>query len=118
VSERIVAGKSLLLQPKLTGLPVFGGEDSETGWVIPVRAFQTGFSRERCLDAWAKIGAATSTGKITRACLMDKQVMQGMGDANADDDEDCLFAGRCKQQTLLLLMHSSVVWCTPMGKTK
>jgi hypothetical protein len=48
------------------------------------------FLRERCLDAWAKIGSATSTGEITRACLSDKQVMREMGDVDADDDKDRL----------------------------
>ena len=43
VSERIAARKSLLLQPKLVGLPVFGGEDPETGCMIPMGAFQAGF---------------------------------------------------------------------------
>jgi hypothetical protein len=79
MSERIAERKSLSLQPKLVGLLVFGGEDPETGCMIPMGAFQDGFLQERCLDAWAKIGAATSTGKITRACLSDKQVMQGGG---------------------------------------
>ena len=87
VSERIVAGQSLPLQPKLVGLPVFGGEDR---CMIPVRTFQAGFLRERCVDAWAKIGAATSTGEIMRACLSDKQVMQEVGDIDSDDDKDCL----------------------------
>ncbi len=58
--------------------------------MIPVRAFQAGFLRERCVDAWAKIGAATSTGEIMRACLSDKQVMQEVGDIDSDDDKDCL----------------------------
>ncbi len=106
VSEQIMAQKSLSLQPKLVGLPVFGEEDSETGCMIPVGAFQAGFSRERCLDAWAKIGAATSTGEITRACLLDKQVMQEMGDVDADDDEDRL----CwKVQTAKTLAIDSLV---------
>ena len=90
VTERIVAGKSLLLRPKLVGLPMFGGEDWDTGCMIPVGAFQAGFLRERCVDAWAKIGAGTSTGEITRACLSDKQVMQEVGDIDLDDDEDHL----------------------------
>ncbi len=90
VSERIAAGKSLSLQPKLVRLPVFGGEDLEMGCMIPMGAFQARFLQERCLNAWAKIGAATSTGKITRACLSDKQAMREVGDVDADDDKDCL----------------------------
>ena len=43
VSDRIMAQKSLSIQQKLIGLPVFGGEDSETGCMIPVGAFQAGF---------------------------------------------------------------------------
>ena len=74
--------------------------------MIPVGAFQAGFSRERCLDAWAKIGAATTTGKITRACLLDKQVMQEVGDVNADDDKDPL---RWKVQTANTLAVDALV---------
>jgi hypothetical protein len=74
--------------------------------MIPVGAFQAGFSRERCLDAWAKIGAATSTGEITRACLLDKQVMREMGDGDADDDEDRL---RWKVQTANTLAVDALV---------
>ncbi len=56
VSERIVAGKRLSLQPKLVGLPVFGREDQKTGCMIPVGAFQAVFLQERCVDARAKLG--------------------------------------------------------------
>ena len=64
------------------------------------------FLREKCLDAWAKIGSATSTGEITRACLSDKQVMREMGDVDADDDEDRL----CwKVQTAKTLAIDSLV---------
>ena len=53
-----------------------------------------------------KIGATTLTGEITRACLLDKQVMQEMGDGNADDDEDRL---RWKVQTANTLAVEALV---------
>ena len=75
VSERIEAGVSLSLHPKLVGLPTFGGEDRETGCMIPLGAFERGFSRNNCISAWNKVGAVTSTGEISRACLEDPQVL-------------------------------------------
>ena len=68
--------------------------------------FRLDFLQERCLDAWAKIGAATSTGEITRACLSNKQVMREVGDVDADDDEDRL---RWKVQTANTLAVDALV---------
>ena len=45
-------------------------------------AFQKGFSKVQCLNAWDKIGAA----QMTRACLSEKQVRQTFGDT--DDETD------------------------------
>ena len=47
-------------------------------------AFETGFSVEACLNAWAKVGAAP----LTRKCLSDKKVRRQLGDA--DDDTNVL----------------------------
>ena len=74
--------------PKFVGLPLFGGIDRETGFHVAVGAVQKGFSRSRCISAWAKVGAATPEG-ITRACLDDPQVSMALGD---DEDTDKEYA--------------------------
>jgi hypothetical protein len=51
----------------------FGGIDVDTGLEIP-SAFELGFSRQRCLDSWAKIGAVP----LTRKCLNEPQVRKSM----------------------------------------
>jgi hypothetical protein len=79
IEGRITSGVSLLLQPKMVGLPLFGGVDSETGVEIKRSAFAAGFSKEKCLRAWAKVGAATPDG-VTCACLKDRQVLCAVGD--------------------------------------
>jgi hypothetical protein len=63
----------------MVGLPLFGGVDSETGVEIKRSAFAVGFSKEKCLRAWAKVGAATPDG-VTCACLKDRQVLCAVGD--------------------------------------
>ncbi len=42
-------GVSLSLQPKLVGLPLFGGVDSDTGVRVTCSAFEVGFSKVKCL---------------------------------------------------------------------
>ncbi len=74
------------LQPKLVGLPVFGGLDSESEFNIEVSAFQQGFNCDMCVSAWEKVGAATKDC-ITRRCLQDLQVMRLIGDGNNEVDE-------------------------------
>jgi hypothetical protein len=80
IDARLLAGKSLSLQPKLVGLPVFGGIDRETGYDVRKGVFQKGFSKERCLGAWKKVGAVLEDGTITRACLEDPKVLRELGD--------------------------------------
>jgi hypothetical protein len=85
VEARLDLGQSLLLVPKLVGLPLFGGMDCDTGEELETGAFQYAFQPSRCIAAWRKIGAATNKG-ITRACLNDKQVMREIGDGKDTDD--------------------------------
>ena len=80
VDARIAAKKSFLLQPWLVGLIVFGGTDEETGFEITKCAFLAGISKEACLSAWEKVGAAP----CMRKCLSDPKVSKSLGDR---DDE-------------------------------
>ena len=89
VDARLEANVTLSLQPKLVGLPAFGGIDRESGYNIEVSAFEQGFSREKCLGSWRKVGAATDQG-VTRACLSNKQVMRLIGDGDDNDKETLL----------------------------
>jgi hypothetical protein len=82
---RLDNNKSLLLAPKMVGLPLFGGVDQETGLEVETYAFQEAFVPSRCISAWRKVGAATDNG-ITRACLDDVQV-KAIGDGNKDTDQ-------------------------------
>ncbi len=68
------------LQPWLVGLIVFGGMDEETGFGITKCTFSASFSKEACLSAWEKVGAAPCTQK----CLSDPKVSKLLGDG---DDE-------------------------------
>jgi hypothetical protein len=87
VEARINKKKSLSLQPKFVGLPLFRGTDCETEYAVESGAFQKGFSKtkRRCLSAWKKIGAATKEG-ITRECLSDPQVLKTS--LGVDDEDD------------------------------
>jgi hypothetical protein len=89
VDARLEANVTLSLQPKLVGLPTFGGIDRDTGYNVEVSAFEQGFSREKCLASWRKVGAATDQG-VTRACLNSKQVMRLIGDGGDDNNETLL----------------------------
>ena len=80
VDARIAAKKSFLLQPWLVGLIVFGGTDEETRFEITKCAFLAGISKEACLSAWEKVGAAP----CMRKCLSDPKVSKSLGDR---DDE-------------------------------
>ncbi len=66
------------LQPWMIGLLVFGGVDPVGHCVVEHNAFDDGFSKEKCLAAWEKIGAAPGT----RKCLPSPKVQQELGDAN------------------------------------
>jgi hypothetical protein len=60
VFEHSDTRKTFFLQPKLVGLPVFGGIDLETGW-IPVDSFLGGLLAQLVFNVWDKVGAATLT---------------------------------------------------------
>jgi hypothetical protein len=82
VEARINKKKSLSLKPKFVGLPLFGGTDHETEYVMKSGAFQKGFSKRRCLSALKKIGAATKASE----CLSDPQVLKTS--LGVDDEYD------------------------------
>ena len=83
VDARLAAEESVSLQPWLVGMIVFGGSDLVTGYEVPDCAFSKGFSREACLNAWAKVGAAP----LTRKCLSDPKVNKTLGDGDDKFDE-------------------------------
>ena len=73
VDELVKQDKTVSVPQHKHGLLVFGGVDVDTGLEIP-SAFELGFSRQRCLDSWAKIGAVP----LTRKCLNEPQVRKSM----------------------------------------
>jgi hypothetical protein len=81
VDARLTANKSLSLQPKFVGLPLFGGVDTETDFNVEVGLFQKAFAPSKCLSAWKKVGAATPEGVI-HACLNNPQVMRSSDNIN------------------------------------
>jgi hypothetical protein len=76
---------SLSLQPKLVGLPLFGGINADSECCIEVSEFEQAFSKQKCVALFKRVGAATKDG-VTRACLQDKQVMMAIGDGNEEAD--------------------------------
>ena len=72
----------------IVGLFIFGGPDSKTRCNYK-NAFEAAFSKEKCLEAWEKVGAAP----LTRACLCDTKVRHEVG---ADEDDDPL-AGQIRK---------------------
>ena len=78
VRERLFKKVSLSMQSWLAGLMIFGGTDPDTGYFIETSAFELGFSRSHCKNAWAKIGASP----LIMACLTDPKVRRQLGDAN------------------------------------
>ena len=80
VQRRVTDKVAVNLQPWLVGLVVFGGSDPVTGEVVEKSAFEVGFSRDACRNAWAICGAAP----MTHACLTDPKVWHEMGDAEDD----------------------------------
>ena len=76
---------SLSLQPKLMGLPRFGGFNVESQCHIEDSAFEVAFSKQKCVGSFERVGAATKDG-VTRACLQDKQVMIAIGNGNEERD--------------------------------
>jgi len=77
VDERIKQKKTTTIPPWQVGLIVFGGIDQETNVVVQ-SAFEKGFSREGCRNAWGKVGAAP----LTRFCLTNKKVRKSLGDGS------------------------------------
>ena len=73
VNELVKQDKSVSVPQYKHGLFVFGGVDPDTGLELP-SAFELGVSHQRCLDLWAKIGAAP----LTRKCLDDPQVRRSI----------------------------------------
>jgi hypothetical protein len=73
VDECVLQDLSVSVPQSKHGLLVFGGVDPETKLVLE-SAFEIGFSRQRCLDSWDKIGAAPPT----RKCLNDPQVRKSI----------------------------------------
>ena len=78
VDARLEKNKSLSLQPKFVGLPLFRGVDHKTELQVNLGAFQKGFAHLKCLAAWKKVSTATPEG-ITRACLNNPQVLKLLG---------------------------------------
>ncbi len=78
IEERVEKNKPTSLPAWMVGLIVFGGTDLETGFRLEESAFQAGFSREACRDAWAKVGAAP----LTRACMDHPKVRKSIGDGD------------------------------------
>jgi hypothetical protein len=76
---------SLSLQHKLVGLPLFGGINTDPECHVEVSAFEQGFSKQKCVALFERIGAVTKDG-VTYACLQDKQVMIAIGDGNEETD--------------------------------
>ena len=64
VEELVRQDKTVSVPQHKHGLLVFGGVDINTGLELP-SAFELGFSCQRCLESWVKIGAAP----LTRKCL-------------------------------------------------
>ncbi len=71
-------GKSTLLAPWQVGLIVYGGTYLETGLVVKL-AFDAGFSRDACRNAWDKVGAAP----LTRAAVEYQKVRKSLNDGTA-----------------------------------
>jgi hypothetical protein len=91
VDARLTLKKSLSLQQKFVGLPLFGGVDRDTQFHVEVGAFQKAFVQSKCLAAWKKVGAATPEG-VTRACLDNQQVLRNISKDDVDDDAMLMWA--------------------------
>jgi hypothetical protein len=75
VNERSKKNKSTYIPLWQVRLFVYGGVDTETTLVVK-SAFEAGFSREACRNAWGKVGAVP----LTRACLENNKVCKLLGD--------------------------------------
>ena len=54
--------------------------DPTSGHEVKISAFEKGFSKEACLSAWAKVGAAP----LSMKCLEDEKVRKSIGDGNEE----------------------------------
>jgi len=61
VDKRLTAKKSISLQQKFVGLPLFGGVDRDTQFNVEVGAFQKAFVQPKCLAAYKKVMPQQST---------------------------------------------------------
>ncbi len=57
IEARLDNNNSLLLTPKMVGLPLFGGVDQVTGLKVKTCAFQKAFVPLQCVTVWRKVGA-------------------------------------------------------------
>lgn len=74
--ERLGSSETISFAPPwLIGMLVFGGKDPVTGHSLE-DCFAQAFSKEKNLEAWAKVGAAP----LTMACLSSHQVSHEAGD--------------------------------------
>jgi len=63
-----------MIDAQLEALVGLLGIDHDPGFNAEVSAFQQGFSREKCVVSWRKVGAAMDQG-VAHACISNKQVM-------------------------------------------
>ena len=80
IDARIKGNHSTSIAPHLVGLTTFGGVDPMSGHEVKISAFKKGFSKEACLSAWAKVGAAPLSTK----CLEDEKVRKSIGDGDEE----------------------------------
>lgn len=64
-------------------LVVFCGIDEATGFKVRKSAFDHGFLKEACLNAWSNVGAAP----LTRNCLSNPKVSKTLGDSDSNFNE-------------------------------
>ena len=72
----------------LMGLICYSGNHKETG-VTCQNAVEEGFSEERNIDSWDKVGAA-GPNEITMKCLENKKVRQDRTDNKTTQTPTCI----------------------------
>ena len=80
IDARIKGNHSTSIAPHLVGLTTFGGVDPTSDHNVKISAFERGFSKEACLSAWAKVGAAP----LSMKCLDDQKVRKSTGDGDEE----------------------------------
>ncbi len=106
---------SLSLQPKLVGLPLFRGVDTDSECHVEVSAFEQGFSKQKCVALFERIGAATKDG-VTCACLQNKQVMIAIRDGNEETDMLHHAVQTANNNAVHQLIHAKHLWATIFKK--